>query len=222
MGTEVNTQKWIDAFQESHSHRWLMRMRLMFKNMAFFDLIKDRSLNVVDVGAGTGDFVRTLHEKGYTNGRGLEYDPRLIPDDLKEFVDQGSATALPYEDASIDVICFFNVLHHLLDVDQYRATMEEVHRCLKPGGTLVMQEPDKLWFYRLTMVGAWVLSPVMKVAGVIFREIYDERELIAYFFANNNVFKDFSSQNGYKVIRDRRLMHQWVHVATKPMAADGK
>jgi len=221
MSTEVNTDEWLEAFQKSHSHGWLMRMRLMFKNMAFFDLIKDRSLSVVDVGAGTGDFVRTLHEKGYTKARGIEYDARLIPDDMKEHIDQGSATELPYEDASVDVICFFNVLHHLLNVEQYRATMDEVHRCLKPGGTLVMQEPDKPWFYKLTMIGAWVLSPVLPVAKLIFREIYDERELMAYFFANDNIFKEFPSKNDYGVVRDRRFMHQWVLVVTKPEPVDG-
>jgi len=221
MNDKVNTEQWVEAFQQSHKYGWLMRMRLMFKNMAFFSLIKDRKLDIVDVGCGTGDFVRTLHEMGYTNARGIEYDDRLIPEDMKEFVDQGSATSLPYADASKDVICFFNVLHHLLNVDQYYATMDEVHRCLKPGGILVILEPDKPWFYTLTMIGARILSPVMSVAGLIYREIYDERELLAYFFANVGVFKEFSSNNGYELIRDRCFMHQWIHVARKPSKEEG-
>jgi len=222
MNTEANTSEWVEAFQKSHSFGWLMKMRLMFKRMAFFDLITDRSLSVVDVGCGTGDFVRTLREMGYSNARGIEYDQRLIPDDLNEYVDQGSATNLPYADNSVDVICFFNVLHHLLNVDQYLATMGEVDRCLKPGGTLVILEPDKPWFYQLTMVGAWVLSPVMSVAGLIYTEIHDERELLAYFFANAKVFKEFTSKKNYKIIRDRCFMHQWIHVVEKPMPEENR
>ena len=220
MNTEANSTEWIDAFQKSHSYGWLMRMRLMFKRMAFFDLITDCSLGVVDVGCGTGDFVRMLREMGYENARGIEYDQRLIPDDMKEYINQGSAMSLPYTDASVDVICFFNVLHHLLGVDQYHATMNEVDRCLKPGGVLVILEPDKLWFYKLIMIGAWVLSPVMSVARLIYTQIHDEQELLGYFCDNVNVYKEFTSGKGYKVIRDRCFMHQWIHVAKKPSPAD--
>ena len=220
MNTEANSTEWIDAFQKSHSYDWLMRMRLMFKRMAFFDLITDRSLGVVDVGCGTGDFVRMLREMGYENARGIEYDQRLIPDDMKEHIDQGSAMSLPYTEASVDVICFFNVLHHLLDVDQYHATMNEVDRCLKPGGVLVILEPDKPWFYKLTMIGAWVLSPVLSVARVIYVQMREEQKLLGCFFDNVNVFKEFTSGKDYKVIRDRCFIHQWIYVTKKPAPVD--
>jgi hypothetical protein len=60
----------------------------------------------------------------------------------------------------------------------------------------------------------------MSVARLIYTEIHDERELLAYFFENVHVIKEFTSKKGYKVIRDRCFMHQWIHVAKKPSPAD--
>lgn len=54
----------------------------------------------------------------------------LPHDDLR----QGSALHIPWEDSQFDLVFSHGVLHHVPDV---RAAQAEIHRVLRPGGTLV-------------------------------------------------------------------------------------
>lgn len=49
-----------------------------------------------------------------------------------------SATALPYRDASIDAVVFYDVLEHIPDADR---SLDEVFRVLRPGGLLAATVP---------------------------------------------------------------------------------
>lgn len=48
---------------------------------------------------------------------------------------------LPFADASVDTVMMVDTIHHLEDAP---ATMKEVARILKPGGTFLIFEPNKL------------------------------------------------------------------------------
>lgn len=51
---------------------------------------------------------------------------------------RGSAYELPFADSSLDCVIFSEVLEHL---HEDRAALAEVHRVLKPGGTLALSVP---------------------------------------------------------------------------------
>ncbi|WP_076998624.1 class I SAM-dependent methyltransferase [Variovorax sp. KK3] len=53
---------------------------------------------------------------------------------------QGSATAIPVEDSSIDVVVSFETLEHL---DEQEEMLAEIRRVLKPDGLLVISSPNK-------------------------------------------------------------------------------
>lgn len=53
------------------------------------------------------------------------------------------ATALPYPDASFDLVVAFEVIEHLTD---HRALLSEARRLLAPGGQLVVSTPNRVYY----------------------------------------------------------------------------
>jgi ubiquinone/menaquinone biosynthesis C-methylase UbiE len=53
---------------------------------------------------------------------------------------EGTAQALPVDDASADAVTFFNSLHHV-PAEALDAALDEARRALRPGGVLYVQEP---------------------------------------------------------------------------------
>lgn len=103
---------------------------------------------VLDVGCGPGGFLRALapHCRRIT---GVDLT-RSFVEECRAMIDreritnagvlQASAMALPYADASFDRVLMVDTIHHLYDVV---AGLREVYRVLRPGGTLIVFEPNK-------------------------------------------------------------------------------
>ncbi len=53
----------------------------------------------------------------------------------------GSATDIPIQDASIDLVVSFETIEHLED---HQCMMQEIRRVLRPGGVLIISSPNKL------------------------------------------------------------------------------
>jgi SAM-dependent methyltransferase len=83
-----------------------------------------RDLDVLDVGCGAKPYLPLVadHARGY---RGLDLVPGVHVDDV------GAATALPYADASFDLVLCTQLLEHVLEPDQ---VVREIARVLVPGG----------------------------------------------------------------------------------------
>jgi len=99
---------------------------------------------VLDVGSGTGTFAVAI--KGWLPNAevvGLDPDPKALARSRRKAeragvsirFDQGFANALPYPDGSFDRV-FSSLMFHHLPRDAKFATMREVRRVLKPGGSL--------------------------------------------------------------------------------------
>jgi ubiquinone/menaquinone biosynthesis C-methylase UbiE len=101
----------------------------------------DRGARVLDVGAGDGNLARSLTELGLTDVVGVEYQPELLalhPDRRRTAA--GSATALPFPDASMDAVVVMDVLHHVALVELPNA-LAEIRRVLRSGGAFFVCEP---------------------------------------------------------------------------------
>ncbi|MBM9508206.1 methyltransferase domain-containing protein [Actinacidiphila acididurans] len=104
--------------------------------------------HVLDVGCGTGDDVRALAARVGPAGRvvGLDSSEQLIargrpagPDAAPvEFV-LGQADALPFDDATFDVVRSERVIQHVPDP---AAAVAEMLRVVKPGGQVLVTDPD--------------------------------------------------------------------------------
>jgi SAM-dependent methyltransferase len=91
---------------------------------------------VLDVGSADGPSVAWLH--GHGRPTSLDLDIRgLGPGGVC-----GSAAALPFRDASFDVVAAFDVLEHCADE---HLVLTEVARVLTPGGRLLLSVPAYAW-----------------------------------------------------------------------------
>lgn len=95
----------------------------------------------LDVGCREGEQSRWLEARGY----------EVTSIDVEKVYDRASVVnadePLPYADGSFDLVWCSEVIEHLQDP---AASLAEMRRVLKPGGTLLLTTPNSYaWFYRL-------------------------------------------------------------------------
>ena len=102
--------------------------------------IKD-DMTVLDVGAATGKLLKMLSTDHKFEGTGLDISSemtRLARQTYPEFhFVTGSAMALPFSDATFDVVICSASFHHFPDPVLF---LQAVQGILKPGGKLVIAE----------------------------------------------------------------------------------
>jgi ubiquinone/menaquinone biosynthesis C-methylase UbiE len=102
--------------------------------------------DVLDVGCGTGTLaVAAARAAPGVSVTGLDADASILARASRKAAgagveiafDEGRSTALPYGDASFDLVVSTLFFHHLPD-DAKRRTAAEIVRVLRPGGRLVI------------------------------------------------------------------------------------
>ena len=105
--------------------------------------------SVLDVATGTGLVAGALLERGFRVS-GLDQSPEMLARAHTRLGDrvalvEGSANELPYADDSFDHLTFTYLLRY---VDDPAATLVELARVVRPGGTVAMLEfglPRGIW-----------------------------------------------------------------------------
>lgn len=137
---EVEDRMWYFRSLHRHVHAWL-RDGLNGSGRTEAD--------VLDAGCGTGGLILGLQarEPGW-RFKGLDFSAlacelaakRCAQTEIRE----GSITALPFADGSFDAIVSADVI---CQVDNPQTALAEFHRCLRPGGTVVINVPAYMWMW---------------------------------------------------------------------------
>lgn len=95
---------------------------------------------ILDAGCGIGMLGRLYPDLGLV---GLDASMPLLRRATVGYrlLIEGSAEALPFADATFDVVVALNMLHHVIRPD---AAVREFARVLRPGGTLVAVDPRRV------------------------------------------------------------------------------
>jgi len=108
-------------------------------------LVDLKGKKVADIGCGDGSLVRLMTRHG-ANVIGVECNPKMLERARgakpagDENYSEGIAQELPFDDGKLDLVVFFNSLHHVPVEDQAKA-LAEARRALKAGGHVYVSEP---------------------------------------------------------------------------------
>lgn len=128
------------------THWWFRGRRTVYFGLLESFLAGKRPARVLDLGCGYGGFLPGLARHG----------ARVFPSDvsaesLRHCAARGfpggvvaSGYALPYRDASFDLVCLFDAIEHIPDDAR---VMHEVARILVPGGAVLVTVPAYQFLY---------------------------------------------------------------------------
>jgi len=103
------------------------------------------SVNILDVGCGTGANLEMLSEFGEAEGVDISGEALTFCRERGlENVKQGEAEALPFEDSSFDLVTGLDVVEHL---DDDLAGLKEMRRVLRPGGQALLFVPAFMFLW---------------------------------------------------------------------------
>ena len=122
------------------SHWWYAGMREI--SAALLGKGLREGATVLDAGCGTGANLLWLRARG-AHAVGIDLAPQAIAACIARgltCVTRGSADALPFADATFEVVTCLDVLYHLGVRDDVGA-LREIRRVLRPGGVALIRVP---------------------------------------------------------------------------------
>lgn len=128
-----------------------------------------RGKRVLEVGCGTGLILGRLARHA-EHACGMDISPGMLRAAKARGLDVvlGSATCLPYADASFDLVCSFKVLAHVPDI---ALALKEIARVTQPGGTMALEfyNPWSLRYVAKRLAGPQPISEGRTEADVFTR-----------------------------------------------------
>lgn len=136
----------------------------------------DRSVRVLEVGAGGGFLLEELGERGFQQLTGSDITVTALAEMSRRkhgFTVVGTdAESLPFTAQSFDVVISSDVLEHLTRPYQHLA---EVHRILTPGGNYLIKTPNRrpaeLYYRARDLYDYHIWHPSMFAPGELKRTL---------------------------------------------------
>jgi ubiquinone/menaquinone biosynthesis C-methylase UbiE len=185
---------------ESHSAEYFGDTRDYWWNRDYIELIGrrlafDQVRDVLDVGCGVGHWAQVLASALPADAQvtGVDRDPLWVNKATERAAAQGishrfqyrlsDAQALPFPDASFDLVTCQTVLIHVADP---RAVIAEMTRVTRPGGLVLAAEPNNV-ATSLVLSSIAFNDPVEEVLDRVRFQLTCERGKAALGEGNNSV-----------------------------------
>lgn len=136
-------------YEIEERHWWAQGMRDAMVALLREPLVDKQSLRVLDVGCGTGYLLDFLKQHYPLGGEpvGIDVSPHALEycklRGMKELL-LASATDIPLESSSFDLIICIDTIQHLSPTGADRQAIVEFARLLKPGGILYLRTNSAL------------------------------------------------------------------------------
>ena len=126
------------TYRVEQRHFWWTGLRAFVGPLAADATRGLTAARILDCGCGTGANLQMLESYGRAWGfdlsfRGLEYAHGYG----QRRVAQASITGIPFAAATFDLVTALDVLYSLSEAEE-AAALAEIHRILRPGGTLIV------------------------------------------------------------------------------------
>jgi SAM-dependent methyltransferase len=108
---------------------------------AFFQQYIDSDAAVLDLGCGYGEFINTVR-CGKKFAMDLNPDAPKHLDSTVQFLEQDCSARWQLEDSSLHVVFTSNFFERLSDKGALGETLNEIFRCLAPGGKIIAIGPN--------------------------------------------------------------------------------
>ncbi len=221
-GEAVNTARWdANSVVLIESPLAKAHRKLILRHARFEALATDKKGALLDLGCGSGPFLKFFRSEGFENLSGLEPDPALVANIPKGVADVriGKAEQLPFADASFDYVWVYGVLHHLTGPEGYRAASAEIARVLKPGGLVFIMEPGRYKFFLVMEAAAKALGLFSKTFRALRETMDEERPLQHRFLKEHGVVRERLLAGGLQPLVDDYFLYTWLFTARKPARA---
>lgn len=166
----------------------------------------------LDVCCGTGDWSLSLSEEVGSSGEvvGLDFSKNMLSvaekkkEELKaeniSFI-HGDAMALPFEDNTFDYV---TIGFGLRNVSDYLTVLKELHRVVKPQGTVVCLETSQPTLIGFRQLYYLYFRFIMPLIGRVFAKSYQEYAWLhesAKDFPDKKVLKQMFLQAGFSQVK---------------------
>lgn len=174
---------------------------------------------ILDVGCGTGEFSQRIARKGY-DPFGIDiareamrrYRGRGFPGLLLDL----HQSSLPFESGSFEGVWCTEVLEHL---DDPEGLLEEFHRVLKPGGTLIVTCPNSYHlFYRILYC---LGNEPPDLQHPEHQNFFTRRELRSLVTGAGFELTDFLGRNLFFVVRESWIPRSFRNIVTSGLEGLG-
>ena len=189
--TEQEASRWVRRMFGQVAPRYDLANHLLSANVDKYwrnhtvkqvaDVLQKPGARVLDLACGTGDLLIALERKAGRGLMGSDFchpmltgaSSKLTRQGLRSVLVESDALALPFADASLDLITISFGYRNLAN---YRAGLEEMRRVLRPGGALAILEFTNPPNAAFAAVYNWYSRKVLPVLGGVIsgtREAYE-------------------------------------------------